>query len=267
FSGGTSCGEVLTTGIPDSASTAPGSNIIASPSQAILDYMGNFPLPNFLTLCGVTPVGGQGGTGQPNPSTQNCSNWRANLSSHVNWRQENARGDYNITRSQTLMFRYTQDTWVNPAPVLGYWGDDAFPQLESNWSQPSKSIIGKLTSTIGTHLVNTVGFSYSNNRIIITPGGTNAALAKTISADFPTLFPENLKSHPIGIPTINLGASGGAPNMIAPWSNAEDLYNARDDVSWLRGNHSFKFGVFLGFNAKDEDNGGGSAERLNANTA
>jgi hypothetical protein len=262
FSAGSSCGEVVTA-IPAAVATAPGSNIIANPSQAMKDYMGNFPLPNFLGLCGLTAVG----AAAPNPSTVGCNNWRANLSSHVNWRQENIRTDYNLSRTHQLMFRYTQDNWVNPAPVLGYWGDDAFPELESNWAQPSKSIVAKLTSTIGAHLINTAGFSYSNNRINITPGGTTPNLVQTLTTDFPTLFPENLKSHQFGEPTINLGSTGGSPNMIAPWSNAEDLYNVRDDLSWIRGNHTFKFGIFLGFNAKDEDNGGGSAERLSANTA
>jgi hypothetical protein len=55
--------------------------------------------------------------------------------------------------------------------------------------------------------------------------------------------------------------------MIAPWNNSEDLYNVRDDVSWIRGAHTVKFGLFLGFNSKNEFNGGGSAERLSANTA
>jgi Carboxypeptidase regulatory-like domain len=265
FSAGSSCGEVVTA-IPAAVSTAPGSNIIANPSQAMLDYMGNFPLPNFQSICGLTPVG----AAAPNPSTIGCNNWKANLSSHVNWRQENARGDYNLSRSHVVMFRYTQDTWVNPAPVLGYWGDDQFPPLESNWSQPSKSIIGKLTSTIGAHLINTAGFSYSNNRINITPGGTNPNLVKTLTTDFPTLFPSNLKTHQFGEPTINTGKTGngpgGPPTMIAPWSNGEDLYNFRDDVSWIKHNHTLKFGLFLGFNKKDEDNGGGSSERLSADT-
>ena len=265
FSAGSSCGELITS-IPASVSTAPGSNIIANPSQAMMDYMGNFPLPNFQGICGLTAVGASA----PNPSSVGCNNWKANLSSHVNWRQENIRGDYNLTKSHQLTFRYTQDTWVNPAPVLGYWGDDQFPELESNWSQPSKSIIGRLQSTIGSHIINAVGFSYSNNRINITPGGTTPNLVKTLSTDFPTLFPSNLKSHPFGEATIDTGPTGdrgGPPNMIAPWNNGEDLYTVRDDLSWIRGSHTFKFGLLLGFNKKDEDNGGGSAERLSANTA
>jgi len=162
-----------------------------------------------------------------------------------------------------LTFRYTQDTWDNPAPVAGYWGDDSFPQLESNWSQPSKSMIGKVTSTIGANLINTAEFSYSNNRIIITPGGTSAALAATLNADFPTLFPGDLKSHAVGIPALNLGGTGGTTQMIAPWSNKRDLLNFRDDVSWVHGKHTVKFGAFLGFNLKNEDTGGASAERTN----
>ena len=101
-------------------------------------------------------------------------------------------------------------------------------------------------------MINTVGFSYSNNRILITPGGTDPGLAEKLSGDFPSLFPADLKNSSLRHPTINLGNNGGTPNMIAPWSNAQDLYNVKDDFSWVRGSHTLKFGVFLGFNKKDE---------------
>ena len=57
------------------------------------------------------------------------------------------------------------------------------------------------------------------------------------------------------------------PQLLAPWSNNEDLYGVRDDLTWVKGSHTFKFGVFLGFNGKNEFNGGGGAERFNASTA
>jgi hypothetical protein len=230
---------------------------IAQPLKAMVDQMGQYPLPNF--NCPTTPAG----QGTAAAGSNGCNNWQAFPGTHLNYRQENARGDYNLTRTHVLTFRYTQDTWVNPAPVAGYWGDDSFPQLESNWAQPSKSIIGKITSMIGANLVNTAEFSYSNNRINITPGGTNAGLASTLNSDFPTLFPASLKTHAIGIPALNLGSTGGTTQMIAPWNNKEDLYNVRDDLSWVRGPHTFKFGAFLGFNLKNEDNGGASSERTN----
>ena len=52
-----------------------------------------------------------------------------------------------------------------------------FPALNDNWIQPSKSIVGKWTRTIGTTMVNDAEFSYSNNRINITPGGTGSGNA------------------------------------------------------------------------------------------
>jgi carboxypeptidase family protein len=259
FSGGATCGQYLPANI-NAAVPQSAPNVLSSPMKGMLDYMGNFPLPN-QTNCDTTPVGSTA----PNGNSASCNNWKANLSSGVFWREENGRADYYLTKNHVAMFKYTQDSWSNPAPVLGYWGDDAYPQLESNWAQPSKSIVGKLTSTIGSHLINDAAFSYSNNRILITPGGTNAGLAQTLTTDFPTLFPENLKSHQFGEPTINLGPN--APGMIAPWNNGENLYNGRDDLSWIHGSHTIKAGVFLGFNAKFEYNGGGSSERLSASTA
>jgi hypothetical protein len=269
FSGGVTCGDFISSltapggviGLPNTITTAPASNKIANPMKGMLDMMNFFPLPN--QTCDLTPIGATAAAG----NSASCKNWQANLSSAVFWREENVRGDYYLTKSHVAMFKYTQDSWSNPAPNLGYWGDDAFPQLQSSWAQPSKSIVGKLTSTIGSHLINDAAFSYSNNRINITPGGTDPSLTATLTADFPTLFPESLKAHKYGVPTINLGNNGGTPQMIAPWDNGENLYNARDDLSWIKGAHTIKAGMFLGFNAKFEYNGGGSSERLGANPA
>ncbi len=64
------------------------------------------------------------------------------------------------------MFRWTQDSWTNNSPNLytNLWGDDPWPALESNWSQPSKQIMARLTSTIGTTMVNDIEFAYSANK-------------------------------------------------------------------------------------------------------
>jgi len=260
FSGGISCGDTLTS-IPAQYQAAGNAYQIASPLQGMIDQMGQYPLPNL--PCPLTPAG----QATPASGSAGCNNWLSNPSSHVNYRQENVRVDFNLTKTHMLTFRYTQDSWTNPAPSLGYWGDDQFPQLESNWAQPSKSLIGKLTSTIGANLINTLEFSYSNNRINITPGGTNPGLASTLNGDFPTLFPADLKTHAVGIPALNTGNTGATTQMIAPWSNKQDLYNVRDDVSWIKGKHTLKFGAFFGFNLKNEDTGGATAERTNFNTA
>ena len=189
------------------------------------------------------------------------NNWSTSLPTGLFWRQENVRADYDLNSRNHIMGRYTQDTWSNPAFNAGYWGDTVFPALNSSWAQPSKSITAHWTSTISNSLVNDAAFNYSNNRIDITAGGTDPGLLTQVSAAIPTLYSESLKHASAGVPAINFGPYGGAMSLQAPWQNQLDIYSGRDDISWIKGQHNFKFGAFLGFNGKDEDVNSSTGER------
>ena len=213
------------------------------PSAATMMEM--LPLP-------TTPNGALNSNGQ---------NWSASLPTALNWRQENIRADYDLNHSNRIMGRYTQDTWTNPAFNAGYWGDTVYPALNSNWAQPSKSITAHWTATIRSTLVNDAAFNYSNNRITITPGGTNPGLLTQVTAAVPTLYPESLKHAALGVPQVNFGSYGGNTTMQAPWQNQLDIYSFRDDLSWVKGQHNVKFGALFGFNGKNEDVNSATGER------
>ena len=223
-------------------------------------------IPGFL---GISPAGLLIAKLLPTPNVTvppGGNNWVQSVGSAIDWRQENFRADYNLTKKHSLMFRYTQDHWQNPAPNLqGFWGDDPFPSVEGSWIQPSKQIVGRITSTIGSSMVNDAAFTYSNNRITVNVGGTNPGLLAQITAAVPTIFPENIKLKHLGLPTIwgGLGSYGNGASLwgIAPWENAHDIYTARDDFSKISGKHTYKFGVFLGFDGKNENTGFGGSER------
>lgn len=230
--------------IPLAAQAAGNPLKFAKPSPAGLLLAQNYPLPNRTT---------------PIPGTNN--NWATSIPSKIDWREESIRADYDLTKRHRLTFRYTQDSWVNPAPnAQTYWGDDPFPAVEGNWNQPSKSVIGKLSSTITNTLINDVEFAYANNRIAVTTGGTNPALATQLAAAIPTEFPSGPKL-PGAIPTLwgGLQNYGSFNNLwlISPFNNAMDLYTVRDDISKVRGNHTWKAGAFFSFNSKNEDQFGG----------
>ena len=211
----------------------------------------------------------------PNLTTplSNGSNWVLAPTSPINWYEFNVRMDYNIDHANTLMFRWTQDSWSNKAPNLytNLWGDDPWPSLESNWSQPSKQVAGRLTSTLGTTWVNDLEFAYSNNRINITPGGTDPGLLAATTAAIPPLWPLSFKTFPVGIPTIwgGFGNYGPGQNlwMIAPWVNSLDIYTVRDDVSKVLGAHTIRFGAFFGWDGKNEMNGANSQQYPTFGTA
>ncbi len=202
----------------------------------------------------------------PNKAADSSGNtWSESLPTFLKWRQENVRVDYHLTPRNQIMGRYVQDTWSNPAYNGNqYWGDTPFPSVNSNWAQPSKQVIGKVTSNITNSLINDAEFAYSDNRINITPGGTNPGLITQLSNAIPTLYPTADKTNQGGsLPTIWGGLQQyGGQNIetIAPWNNSLDIYTVRDDVSKVTGNHTIQAGFFLGFNAKDEVAGPSSSE-------
>jgi len=226
---------------------APGNPYkIANPSAGGLLMVSKYPLPN--------------------QALTNGFNWSQSVGNLVKFREENVRADFNVTKANALMFRYTQDSWTDPAPhPNALWGDDNFPALNSNWSQPSKMIIGKWTSQIGSTMVNNAEFSYSNNRINISVGGTDPGLQQQISDAVPPLWPNALKNSKAGIPTLWGGFNqyGNGQNFwaIAPWTNGLDIYSFRDDLSKVSGNHTLKFGFLYDHSGKFEDNGPASNER------
>ena len=220
----------------------------ANPLNAGLLLAARFPSPNL--------------TG-----SSNGNNWTNNGGRKQDWHQDSFRGDWQLSKNNSVMGRYTADHWNVPAPTAGLgWGDDAFPILSSNWNQPSKMIVGKVTSTIGTSIVNDAEFAYSNNRINITVGGTDPGLLAQINAAIPPLYPESLKNAHLGLPVMwgsfqNYGNFGNYW-VQSPWTNTLDIYTVRDDLSKVAGAHTWKVGLFMGWDGKNEDVGNpGAAER------
>ncbi|MGH9941224.1 MAG: carboxypeptidase regulatory-like domain-containing protein [Pyrinomonadaceae bacterium] len=206
---------------------------------------------------------------EPNFAGSDCNNWRESTNAPIEFREENIRIDYKLTNSNQIFGRYTQDHWENPAPLLltaGLWGDDPFTGVESSWEQPSRQAALKLTSTLGGSAVNEVQFSYSANRINVTPG-VGGDINSQLNAAIPSFFPESVKTygadrpHPVfwgGIAPFN---SNRGPDLwsTAPFLNSLDIYSFRDDFSKVKGNQTFKMGFLIDWAAKDEDTGGSGA--------
>jgi len=138
--------------------------VLAWDNHAVLDRVPSlfdanklYPLPN------VTPAAGS------------CNNWVTSVVSPIRYNQQSFRADWTISQASRLMVRYTHDTWKNNAPNVqsNLWGDDPFPSVDSNWDQPSRSFVASLNQSVGTNGTNSLQFSYSANKIIITRGGTD----------------------------------------------------------------------------------------------
>jgi hypothetical protein len=220
---------------------------IANPAAAGLALLKFYPLPN------ITPHSGD--------------NWALQEKQNPDWSEWNVRVDYDVTKKNRATFRWTQDSWTSPGPNPNlFWGDSVFPAINSDWSQPSKSVMAKLTTQVGDTMVNDVEFGYGHNAIITTLNNTAVPLVQAIDAAIPTAWPSSLKTGP-ALPQSGWGGfgpygsnttAGGTMWTIAPYANHEDLYAIQDNVSKVKGNHLFKVGAYWSTNAKIENNNGGS---------
>lgn len=199
------------------------------------------------------------------PSQGDCINWSDSPSSPIDFSEYNIRIDYNVTSKHKIFGRYTEDSWTNAFPILpgaGLWGDDAFPTVETSWSQPARQVAIKLTSTLSNTAINEVQFSYSANRILVDPGN-GGDINNEINTRIPGFFPDSAKvngldrPHPVfwgGIGPF-FSSSGSDLWTQAPFRNALDIYSIRDDFSKVSGNHAFKLGFLYDRASKDEDSG------------
>src|SRR6185437_9748215 len=91
-------------------------------------------------------------------------------------------------------------------------------------------------------LLNEGAFNYEGNRINMLPAG----LWKVSGTKFQQnkIFGAPTSNWAPVLPIINLNGKTGANfnNNWNPWINRADGYTIRDDVSWTKGAHQFKFG-------------------------
>ncbi|HWG21008.1 MAG TPA: carboxypeptidase regulatory-like domain-containing protein [Terracidiphilus sp.] len=228
-------------------------NKIANPDAAGLLIAQFYPSPNY-------------NSDQTKTNPANGFNWSSAINNPLDWSEWNVRPDWDLNKRNRVTFRWTQDSWKNPAPNVGdaFWGESDFPTVQSTWDQPSKSVMAKLSTTITSSMINDVEFGYGWNAIITTLAGTRASIVPAIQKAYPATFPGSLKQ-----PDEFFGNWGGFNPYgsyetyasfwnIAPYHNHEDLYTVQDNLSWVKGNHLLKVGAFYSDNLKAETNGNGA---------
>jgi Carboxypeptidase regulatory-like domain/TonB-dependent Receptor Plug Domain len=238
-------GGVYTSLIPTAQQSATNPFVIANPDPAGTLIEKFYPLPN--------------------QALHNGDNWAQSENLVPSWSEWNIRGDYDVTKKNRITFRYTNDSWTSPGPNnTAFWGVSQFPTINSDWSQPSKSVMAKLTTQLSNTMVNDVEFGYGHNAIITTLSGTQAGVVGEINTAVPTAWPASLKQSNAfgsgGAVWGGLSPYGSGQTMwnIAPYANHEDLYALQDNISKVHGNHVFKVGAYYSTNAKIEDGAGGS---------
>jgi hypothetical protein len=120
------------------------------------------------------------------------------------------------------------------------WSGDNVPTVGNTYGNPSYSAVVHATYTIHPNLLNEIAFNYDGNRIHILPQGV---YAQPTGFSVPQVF-TNAINVDNRIPDVHLSGSTGSYFQVnwLPWNNTANDYQIRDDLSWVRGTHQFKFG-------------------------
>jgi len=204
----------LTAGDPFPGNTIP-ANLI-DPNAVLMMNAGTFPAPNLGT-----------------------SQFISSVSQPTDVREDLVRIDHALSSKLQLMGHYVHDA-VTQTYFPPLWGDSSYPTVGTAMNNPSWASVIKLTQTISPNLLNETSFNYNGNTIHLDPVGVSAQPSGWSAQSF---FPaaNNVGSR---MPEIQLGSPYGTTwsSSYFPWKNSFNSYQVRDDLSWNRGRHQFKFG-------------------------
>jgi Carboxypeptidase regulatory-like domain len=184
------------------------------------------PNAQVLLQAGIFPAPNNGGTQFVGGSRQ-----------PTDVREEIIRIDQQFT-DRFQMFGHWVSESISQTYGTSLWSGDNVPTVGTLFGNPSYSGVLHATYSVSPTLVNEAAFNYNGNRISITPTGTYVQPA---ALNIPQLFSSNALDR---MPAIQLAGSTGTNYTTAswPWANQANDYQVRDDVSWTKGAHQFKFG-------------------------
>jgi hypothetical protein len=170
------------------------------------------------------------------------------------WREELVRIDHNLTDNYRLTFRYIHDSWQTQTENPLWGNGSSFENINTEFVGPGTSFVARLNANISPTLLNEFVASYTADHIFLTTIN-NPPLPSGFSMG--SLFNNGFAGK---LPSISLASNvaygGGfsADTGYFPWNNANPVYTYRDNMTNIRGTHTFQFGVYTAFAQKNEEN-------------
>ncbi|MBI3469856.1 MAG: TonB-dependent receptor [Candidatus Solibacter usitatus] len=223
----------------------------------VLDPVARTPFPG-----NVVPANRVDANGQkllslfPMPNTVGPGgqyNW-AGLSVNKQPRRDSVlRLDYNISPTTQFYVRLIQDYQASKGGfqlLAGLGGSTVWPQLPIAYEIRSAGAVSTLIHTFGTNKVNELTFGVNRALQTVEPldqsaidSNSRAKLGLAIPQFYPQANPRNL------IPNATFGGIPNAGQLNIeqrfPFFGTNNIWNYSDNLSWIVGKHSTKFGIFV----------------------
>lgn len=189
------------------------------------------------------------------PASATSPNYATQLSYAAPRREDILRMDYQITPNNRFYGRWVNNAEQTSSP-METWNLNCMGQLQITGgcinSAPSWNLSLDWVSTITPTILNEVSFGPSVTRSSWTGNNGDLSIGKN-NLSLPLLFPVppttsipdmSFQGNNLPYPWSYFGAN--------PWHQANTTINFNDNVTWVKQNHIFKFGVFYQRSRKDQ---------------
>ncbi|MGH9730015.1 MAG: carboxypeptidase regulatory-like domain-containing protein, partial [Candidatus Acidiferrales bacterium] len=181
------------------------------------------------------------------PATHSIFNSLRNI---FNGRQEILRIDQVFSPKFSVFFRYINDSIPTQEPG-GLFTGDALPGVATtSTNSPGRTYLGHATYTITPNVLNEAAYSYSYGAIISDPIGT---IGSPNSPDIQVNLP--FTSTLARVPSVSLSGGSGIAGF-GPYRDFNRDHNVYDNITWIHGLHTWRFGLSYHHYQKTENNGG-----------
>ena len=214
----------ITGGVPYAGNIIPKSQMQPLSASMLSIYTG---VPGFASL----PAG-------PNPG---YSRYFYNNPDILQKDQDLLRVDFAVSSKVNSFFRWVND-YQKEQMQNGIWGSQPFPIQPQVRPKPGSSWSWNLVSTFTPSLASETILSYNHQSQSLSIVGTNPLDRAKIGATFAQLYPDTNLTN--SIPNVNaspISWSLGNPG----WHNDGKDYAFTENLSYVKGAHTFKFGFYF----------------------
>jgi hypothetical protein len=164
--------------------------------------------------------------------------------------QETIRIDHNFNDNHRLFGRYTHDLNRTQEPG-GLFANTNLPNVTTTDTRiPGMTFAVSLTDVLSPTMVNEVTYNFSSNLIGSHVVGKSRESDFPAVAGIPEVFPENNAGV---IPQIAFTSAVANINTLQGFNIIYKNQVVRDVFTWVRGNHTLKFGGEWSWESKDEN--------------
>ena len=172
----------------------------------------------------------------PNDASGQYYNSSANTDTY--YREEIARVDHQFSEKFSVFAHAIYDSLNQGAPIVA-WTGNTYPTIGSLENVPSWAGVVHATYQISPTLLNETAFNMNGNNILITNTG---AWHTPKGFNTTPLFNSNTINKVPGIDFSGGEIGVSMDNGNWPWTNTWRSYQGKEDLSWIKSNHNFKFG-------------------------